>query len=223
MNELLAELLKLIKSDSKKDADDLVSKIKGKVSALDTEVTKKEAQAIKSDKKVLELTATIDAIGGELGVKEDFTGAIAEIKKGKKGDDTVKDKEIAQLKTEIALARDEYSAKFAAKNAEMMEIILEKDVAVLLPKHKAKANATNYIVDSVKKTATVVDGKIVFKNPDGTTLRTSGRDSTLDDIIGSMAEAEKKAGESMFFNTEPQQSGAGGKQGGITSGGDFVV
>jgi hypothetical protein len=54
-------------------------------------------------------------------------------------------------------------------------------------------NAANYIVDSIKKSAVFADGKIVFKNEDGTTRRTDGRDSTLDDIIGSMAEAEKKA------------------------------
>jgi hypothetical protein len=41
------------------------------------------------------------------------------------------------LKTEIALAKEEYTANIEKSKVEMMSVLLEKDVAVLLPKHKA--------------------------------------------------------------------------------------
>jgi hypothetical protein len=43
----------------------------------------------------------------------------------------VKDKEIDALKTEIALAKEEYTAKMEKSKVDMMSVLLEKDVAVL--------------------------------------------------------------------------------------------
>jgi hypothetical protein len=223
VNELLAELLKMARSEDREKAEGIVTKIKGKVSDIDAEVTAKESAALKATADLNAANEALAKVSSELGVKDGFADAITKLKNSKSGDSKIKDKEIDALKTEIALAKEEYTAKMDKSKVEMMSVLLEKDVAVLLPKHKAKVNAANYIVDSIKKSAVFADGKIVFKNEDGTTRRTDGRDSTLDDIIGSMAEAEKKAGEAMFFNIEPQKSGAGGNVGGIPSGGDFVV
>lgn len=223
MNELLAELLKITKTEDREKAEGIVTKIKGKVTTLDEEVTAKESAALKATADLNAANEALAKVSSELGVKDGFADAITKLKNSKSGDSKIKDKEIDALKTEIALAKEEYETKIQKSKVEMMEVLLEKDVAVLLPKHKAKANATTYIVDSIKKSAVFADGKIVFKNEDGTTRRTDGRDSTLDDIVGSMAEAEKKSGEAMFFNIEPQKSGAGGNVGGIPSGGDFVV
>jgi len=223
VNELLAELLKMARSEDREKAEGIVTDIKGKVATLDAEVTAKESAALKATADLNVANEALAKVSSELGVKDGFADAITKLKNSKSGDSKIKDKEIDALKTEIALAKDEYAANIEKSKVEMMGVLLEKDVAVLLPKHKAKVNAVDYIVDSIKKSAEFADGKIEFRNEDGTTRRTDGRDSTLDDIIGSMAEAEKKSGEAMFFNIEPQKSGAGGNVGGIPSGGDFVV
>jgi hypothetical protein len=48
VNELLAELLKIVKTEDREKAEGIVTNIKGKITTLDEEVTAKESAALKA-------------------------------------------------------------------------------------------------------------------------------------------------------------------------------
>jgi len=224
----LERLLGLVAEGKKDEAKKLTDAVKAKIDALDSEVVKQEAKKLEAVKTRDEIKAKLKEVASELGVGEieDVSEAIAAIKDKKSGDKSkdieVKDREIEQLKAEIEAANKTLEKEKVKYQEEILGVALEKDIATILPKYKAKVNATNYIIDAVKKTAQFVDGKIVFKNEDGTTLRANGSDATLDDVIKQMQSKEKEAKESMFFDISPQQSGAGSEDGGGKFEGDFI-
>jgi hypothetical protein len=80
------------------------------------------------------------------------------------------------------------------------EDFTDANVATVLPKYKARPTATEYIIDSIKKQAGFEDGKIVFKNQDGTTMRVNGNDASVDDIVKGMQSKEVAAKQGMFFD-----------------------
>ena len=224
----LDKLLGLVASDKSEEAKKLATAITAKINDLDNEVVKQEGMKLEAVKTRDDIKDKLKKIASELGVGEtdNVADAIKAIKAKKSGDKAediaIKDKEIEQLKSEIANANSSFEKERNEFKANILGIALEKDVATILPKYKAKANATNYIIDAVKKIAQFADGKIVFKNDDGTTLRANGSDATLDDVIKQMQAKEKEANESMFFDISPQASGAGGGEGGVKVEGDFI-
>lgn len=224
----LEKLLGLVAGDKQKEAKELATAITAKIDGLDKEVIKQEKVKLDAVKTRDEIKAKLKEVASQLGVEvtDNVADAIKLIKSKKTGDKAedivIKDKEIEQLKSEIANANSSFEKERNELKAGILGVALEKDIATILPKYKAKANATNYIIDAVKKTAQFADGKIVFKNEDGTTLRANGNDATLDDVIKQMQAKEKETNESMFFNVSPQASGAGGVSGGVKVEGDFT-
>lgn len=225
MNELL-ELLKLVAEGKSEEAQALADKISAKVADLDKEVTKQESMKLDAIKSRDEIKTKLKGVASELGIDdvENVKDAIDKIKsqKGKAADDSVLQKEIDALKEELQTATAERTQSEQAYKQQLLSVALEKDIATILPKHKAKAGATQYITNAIKERAVYEDGKVVFKNADGTTVRSEGRDATLDDIVKQMQAAEKQANESMFFDISVEKSGAGSNQGGKPVEGDFI-
>lgn len=220
----LQKLFALVPQDKQAEAQGCVDAVKAKIDGLDAEVNKQESQKLEAIKTRDEAKAKYRAVTSALGVGDDESAvdAVAALKTKKSGgDESVKDKEIATLKQEIVDLTQRSEVDKKTYQSQLLTVALEKDVAVVLPKYKAKTNATAYIIDAVKSKAVFEDGKVVFKNADGTTVRHEGRDATLDDMVMLMQQAEVKAKESMFFDIGVQSSGAG-NAGGKVDDGDFV-
>lgn len=226
MNDL-EKLLGLVAEGKTEEAKKLAEAIKVKIASLDDEVSKQEGMKLDAIKTRDEMKAKLKQVASELGVGEidDVADAIEAIKGKKTGDKSkeieVKEKEIEQLKNEIKTANETLEQERSTHQTAILGVALEKDIATILPKYKAKTNATDYIIGTVKKKAVYEDGKVVFKNEDGTTLRANGSDASLDDVIKDMQAKEKEANESMFFDIGVQQSGAGTGAGGNPVEGDF--
>lgn len=229
----LDELLALVGSNASDEAKSKAKALDGKISAqitsLDGEINKHQADmlgAIKTrDAAKDKLRKVESTLGVSLG-NDDIDKSLAEIKSSKNGKESevivTKDKEIQALKDEITSSKSAFDEEKATYKTELMGVLLEKDVATLLPKYKAKPTATEYIIDGIKKQAVFEDGKIVFKNPDGTTMRINGNDASVEDIVKGMQSREVEAKSSMFFDIAPEQSGASGNNGGVVATGDFV-
>lgn len=229
MDELL-KLLGLVDSSKKAEAQVLVDAIKAKINELDAQIITQEKLKLDAIKSRDEMKATLKSIAIKLGATdvENINDAIEAIK-NKKGvskieELEVKDKEIEKLKSEIeTLTKKMETIKEESQN-EIRNIVLERDLALVLPKYKAVEELVPYLIQDIKKMAKVDDkGKLVFKNEDGTTLRINGRDATLDDIISQKREAEIKKGKGIFFDITVQNSGAGGAGGAGVEEDDFLL
>lgn len=223
MNELL-ELLGLADEAKKAQAQQLVDAIKLKIAELDNKIVEQERLKLDAINSRDEIKTKLKKVSTELGVEaENVLEAIEAIKTKKGGaDNDVKDREITQLKNEIEQLTNTLNETKQSTTKEMLKMTLANEVAISLPKYNAKKNGYSYIIGKVEKKASFEDGKIMFKNSDGTTLRIDGRDATVDDVIKSMFEAEKKSNESMFFNIEVQSSGASNMNGGGKVVQDFI-
>lgn len=223
MNELL-ELLGLVDEAKKAQAQQLVDAVKLKITELDGKISEQERLKLDAINTRDDIKNKLKKVASELGVDaENVIEAIETIKTKKAGgSDDVKDKEITQLKNEIEQLTQTLTETKTLTAKEMLKMTLANEVAISLPKYNAKKNGYAYIISEVEKKAVFEDGKAMFKNTDGTTLRVEGRDATADDIIKMMFEAEKKANESMFFNIEVQASGAGNNNGGNKITQDFI-
>ena len=223
MNELL-ELLGLVDVAKKAQAQQLVDAIKLKIAELDNKIVEQERLKLDAINSRDEIKTKLKKVSTELGVEaENVLEAIEAIKTKKGGaDNDVKDREITQLKNEIEQLTNTLNKTKQRTTKEMLKMTLANEVAISLPKYNAKKNGYSYIIGEVEKKASFEDGKVMFKNSDGTTLRIDGRDATVDDVIKTMFEAEKKANESMFFNIEVQSSGASHNNGGGKVIQDFI-
>ena len=223
MNELL-ELLGLVDEAKKAQAQQLVDAIKLKIAELDNKIVEQERLKLDAINSRDEIKTKLKKVSTELGVEaENVLEAIEAIKTKKGGaDNDVKDREITQLKNEIEQLTNTLNETKQSTTKKMLKMTLANEVAISLPKYNAKKNGYSYIIGEVEKKASFEDGKIMFKNSDGTTLRIDGRDATVDDVIKSMFEAEKKSNESMFFNIEVQSSGASNMNGGGKVVQDFI-
>ena len=223
MNELL-ELFGLVDEAKKAQAQQLVDAIKLKIAELDNKIVEQERLKLDAINSRDEIKTKLKKVSTELGVEaENVLEAIEAIKTKKGGaDNDVKDREITQLKNEIEQLTNTLNETKQSTTKEMLKMTLANEVAISLPKYNAKKNGYSYIIGEVEKKASFEDGKIMFKNSDGTTLRIDGRDATVDDVIKSMFEAEKKSNESMFFNIEVQSSGASNMNGGGKVVQDFI-
>ena len=223
MNELL-ELLGLVDEAKKAQAQQLVDAVKLKITELDSKIVEQERLKLDAINSRDEIKTKLKKVSTELGVEaENVLEAIEAIKTKKGGaDNDVKDREITQLKNEIEQLTNTLNETKQSTTKEMLKMTLANEVAISLPKYNAKKNGYSYIIGEVEKKASFEDGKVMFKNSDGTTLRIDGRDATVDDVIKTMFEAEKKANESMFFNIEVQSSGASHNNGGGKVIQDFI-
>ena len=223
MNELL-DLLGLVDEAKKAQAQQLVDAIKLKIAELDNKIVEQERLKLDAINSRDEIKTKLKKVSTELGVEaENVLEAIEAIKTKKGGaDNDVKDREITQLKNEIEQLTNTLNETKQSTTKEMLKMTLANEVAISLPKYNAKKNGYSYIIGEVEKKASFEDGKVMFKNSDGTTLRIDGRDATVDDVIKTMFEAEKKANESMFFNIEVQSSGASHNNGGGKVIQDFI-
>ncbi|NYT46368.1 MAG: hypothetical protein H0A75_00220 [Candidatus Methanofishera endochildressiae] len=89
------------------------------------------------------------------------------LKKGGKESELVatKDKEISALKAEITASTEKFASDEAGYKQRLLGVVLEKDIASILPKYKAKSTATDfYIIDGVGKARS---GRCRLKNEDG--------------------------------------------------------
>lgn len=211
---LLEQLLAMIKDDSKDAAKTLGDQIAAKIKDLDERLTSEEAKKLDAIKTRDAAKGRLAQIGSALQVGEegDVLAALTALKASKKGDgqgDSVKDKEIEQLKGEIAKAKEGFNAERAKLSDDLLTLALERDVAAALPDFGAKKGATAYIMQHVKQKAKVENGKVVFKNEDGTALRIDTEDATVRSIIEKMKKDEIESGDPMFFDGRVQASGAG--------------
>ena len=105
MNEL-SELLNFVDESKKEEAQKLVDAVSSKITELDGEVTKQESMKLDAIKSRDEAKKKLKEIASELGVEDvdNVADAIEGIrkKKGGKEDDSVLQKEIEALKTELA-------------------------------------------------------------------------------------------------------------------------
>lgn len=222
MNEL-KKLLGLIGEDKKDEAQKLFDVVKAHFGDLDTKINQQELLAKDAIKSRDDAKSKLKAIATGLGADvENVEDAIDAIKNKKAGNDDVKDKEIVQLKAEIGTLTQSMSDAGAKSSKELLKMALKNDIATVLPKYNAKANGASYITSAIEAQAKFEDGKIVFKNTDGTSLRIDGKDATVDDMIKEMQQKEKDANESMFFDISVQKSGAGDGGAGDKTKGDFI-
>jgi len=229
MEELL-KLLGLVDESKKTEAQALVDAVKTKISALDTQISTQERLKLDAIKSRDEMKSSLKEIATKIGVTDvDNINDALEAIKAKKGVNKieeleVKQKEIDALKTEVSTLSTNLETSKAEAQNEIRNIILERDLALVLPKHKAIEELVPYMIQDVKKMATVdEEGKLVFKNEDGTTLRIDGRDATLDDIVSQKREAEVKSGKGIFFDIKIQKSGANGAGGASDEEDDFLT
>jgi len=228
MEELL-KLLGLVDESKKAEAQKLADAVKTKIDELDADITKQEGlknDAVASRDKI---KTQLKEIGKKLDIDIDtgnVTEAIDAIKnsKGVKESEAlgIKEKEIETLKTEIETLKTENETVQSTASKQLLSMSLKTEITALLPTHKAKAGATAYITAEVEKRAVFEDGKAVFKNEDGTTLRIGGKDATASDIIEQMKQKEIDSKESLFFDIGVQESGKNGV-GGEKAQGDYKV
>jgi len=229
MEELL-KLLGLVDESKKTEAQALVDAVKTKISSLDTQISTQERLKLDAIKTRDEMKTSLKAIATKIGATgvENINDALEAIKSTKGVNKieelAVKEKEIEALKAEVSTLSTSLETSKAEAQNEVRNIILERDLALVLPKHKAIDELVPYMIQDVKKMATVDDtGKLVFKNEDGTTLRIDGRDATLDDIVSQKREAEIKSGKGIFFDIKVQKSGASGAGGVGAEEDDFLT
>lgn len=221
--EDLVKLLGLVAEDKKDEAQKLADLIKSTISGLDAKIGEQEklkidAIASRDDAKS-KLKSIATGIGADV---ENVVEAIDAIKNKKAGNDDIKDAEIVQLKNEITSLTSTLNDTKATSSKELMAMGLKTEIAKALPKHNAKTAGYDYITQAVEAKASYEDGKVVFKNTDGTSLRINGKDATVDDMVQEMFNKEKTANESMFFNIDVQKSGADNAGAGGVAKGDFI-
>ncbi len=139
-------------------------------------------------------------------VEKEIDDKIESLNKKKNLDDTTK-AEMLNLKKEIDKLNEEKLNIKAEMDDRILNMALEKDIATLLPKYKARPQATSYIINDIKRSAKFEDGKISFKKDDNTTLRMGGKDASLEDVIKGMQEQAVKENNEMFFSIKAQNSG----------------
>ena len=218
MEELL-KLLGLVDDARKEEAKKLVDAVNERIKKADEKITEQERIKLDAIKSRDEAKKKLKDIALKLGVKdgEDLLEALENIK-GK--EDEVKDREIEALKEEVQNLTSNLEAVEAETESKLMDISLEKDLAMVLPKYKAVGKLVPYLMNEIKSKAKFEDGKVKFINEDGTTVRVNGKDATLDDMVKLEREKEVKEGTGVFFDISVQDSGAGEK-GGVAEG-DFI-
>ena len=226
MDELL-QLSGLVADDKKIEAQKYVDAINALFKANDNKVNEQERLKLDAIKTRDEMKTKLKEIASKLGATdvENINDAIEAIKTKTGVKETealeLKNKEIENLKAEIAQINEQKAQLEQNTQAELRDIILERDLALVLPKYKAREELSKYLIEDIKKQASFEDGKLLFKNEDGTTLRLDGKDATLEDIIKNRKEQEAKEGKSIFFDNTVQQSGVTTTGGSTTDDDDF--
>lgn len=221
--EELIKLLGLVADDKKDEAQKLADAVKTKIGELDGKIVEQEKLKIDAIKSRDDAKSKLKSIATGIGADvENVEDAVIAIRDKKAGNDDVKDKEILQLKDEITTLTQSLDETKSKSTKDLLAMSLKTEIAKALPKHNAKTAGYEYITTAIETKATYEDGKIVFKNEDGTSLRIDGKDATVDDMVKQMFDKEQKANESMFFNIDVQDSGANGSGAGGKVVQDFI-
>jgi len=227
MKKLLDQYKKLLLAGDTSGAEKVLAKINKAIVKMDGSVSEQERQKLEITKKLSKAESRLKAVRTKLGMKdddEDEAGAITNLsKKGKKGDKAdILSLEIEALKGELVEANETIKNSDEKHKKEVLKASMKGDIAELLVKNRAKKGAMKHIAKEIMSIAEYGDdGKISYKNEDGTTMRVDGKDATLKDVVSGMRKAEKDAKESMFFDISPQESGARDKSGGKVDEGDY--
>lgn len=226
MNEALRKLLEEIAKGNAENKAQLEELAKAVVKAGDDEVTKLQGINLDIIKSRDEFKAKVKEVGTALNIDintESVTEAIDAIKSktGVRETEalTIKEKEIEALKTQVQSLTQNLETTKSQSQEQMLKVILERDLAMVLPAHKAHEDMTKYIVADIERKAHFENGKILFKNEDGTTIRIDGADATIDDMVMKQKVADVNG---RFFNISVQDSGgdgANGSSGNVSLGG----
>ena len=229
MNETLKKILAMIPDDKKSDAKTLGDTLQGVLDTNETNLSKFESQKSEAIKSRDALKSQLKDIGKKLGIDldaDDVTSAIEAIK-NKKGLDKsealeamVKEKEA--LQTEIDSLTEKLETQKTEHTTEMLHTIFQKDFAEIAPKYKAVPKLMKFLGQELSDKAVFEDGKVSFKNEDGTTLRINNEDATMDTLLSQMRNAEIESKESLYFDISAGQSGPGSNRAGPSSEEDFV-
>jgi len=165
MNELL-ELLGMVEESKKADAQKLVDAVKIKVTDLDTQISSHERLKLDAIKTRDEMKTVLKNVATQLGATdvENINEAIDAIK-SKKGVDKIaeleiKDREIEALKGEVTTLTSTVETVKKEAQTETMNVVLERDLALVLPKYKAVEELSTYMMQDIKKLAHFEDGKV---------------------------------------------------------------
>jgi len=227
MNELL-QLLGLVADEKKTEAQKLVDLIKTHITELDAKITDQEKLKLDAIKTRDEMKSKLKDIALKLGASEveNINDAIEAIKtkSGAKGNEEleIKEKEIEQLKAEIQALNGTVEQSKQEAQQTVANLLLERDLALVLPKYKAVEELSKYLIEDIKKQAVYENNQLVFKNEDGTTMRIDGKDATLEAIISKKRDEEVAKGKGIFFDITPQQSGVGNQGGNRIEEDDFL-
>ncbi len=238
MEELL-KLLGLVPEDKKEEAKGYINTVETKVKSLGDEVTESARKASIAENKLSEATGTRDklktkilSLAGNLGIAtaektlEEVVQAVIE-KKGKTEETdalNAKTREIEQLEAKLTEANQTLEAEKATAQENITKAILEKDLALILPKYNAVEDAMPYLIgDIMSIPKKFEDGNVVFMDKDGVPLRNKAgtEKATLESIVAERKEAEKEAGKSFFFDNSVVDVGAKGGHGNKQEG-DYV-
>lgn len=218
MNEALRKLLEEIAKGTEAKKEQLEALAKAVVKAGDDEIVKLQGINLDIIKSRDEFKAKVKEVGTALNIDintESVTEAIDAIKSKTGVKETealaVKEKEIEALKTEVQSLTQNIESTKSQSQEQILKVVLERDLAMVLPAHKAHEDMTKYIVKDIESKAHFENGKVVFKNEDGTTIRIDGADATIDDMVLQQKIADKN---SRFFDNSVQDSGGDGGQGG---------
>lgn len=210
INELLS--LKLDK-DNKEVVKTICEKLKIHIDSLDKQINGYQLEKFDIIKTRDNIKGKYKSALSKIGVSSDSTDVEKEIEekieslnKKKNLDETTKT-EMLNLKKEIDKLNQEKLSIKAEMDNRILNIALEKDIATLLPKFQARPQASKYIINDIKQKAKFENGKLSFKNPDNTTLRISGKDAELEDILKEMKEKAISDKNEMFFCNQVQSSG----------------
>lgn len=224
--EELSKLLGLIQEDKKEEARGYISAVEAKVKSLGDEITESARKASIAESKFNEATKTRDklktkilSLAGNLGIAtaektlEEVVQAVIE-KKGKTEETdalNAKTREIEQLETKLTELNQALEAEKATAQDNITKAILEKDLALILPKYNAVEDAIPYLINDIMNLPKKFeDGGVVFLDESGVPLRNKAgtEKATIESIVAEKKEAEKEAGKSFFFDNSVDDVGA---------------
>ena len=222
MKTRLEKLLEAIEASGIENKQDLAEMARSVVRVADEEITKLQAKNIDIIKSRDSLKEKVKDIGRSLNVDldtESVTDAINAIKANAGVQESealkIKQKEIHELQDQVqSLNKNLVDSRSEYEN-EILQTVLERDLALVLPKYKAHEDMTQYIVKDIKEKAHFEEGRVLFKNEDGTTIRIDGADATIEDMVKFRKDNDEKG---RFFDIKVQASGTSGSAGATANG-----
>jgi len=229
MNETLKKILAMIPEDKKSEAKELGETLQGVLETNESAISKLESQKAETIKSRDDIKTKLKDIGKKLGIDldgEDVDAAIEAIK-SKKGIDKSEavealTKEKDNLQKEIDELTETIKTNEEAHKKEMSKSMFKKDFAEAAPEFKVVPKLAKFLEQELESMAVFEDGKTIFKNEDGTTLRINNEVADIKAILKSRREAEIESKEALFFDINAQQNGPRSGESGAPSEEDFI-